>query len=172
MAVKDYARAAAARERIDALLVERARAEEAAKAAAEAAAEAAEEVAKAAAAAAAAGCGDGGFAPKHGVRLLTRALDLQMVLPLLLANPVCALDLEGNLDPGGGGDGGGFGVDLIQVCALPLRLDLLQVRSGQVRSGQVRSVLHTSSRGHTRGMNTRGRCPQGHARPQSDRDLT
>ena len=170
MAVKDYARAAAARERIDALLVERARAEEAAKAAAEAAAEGAAEVAKAAAAAAAAGCGDGGFAPKHGVRLLTRALDMQMVLPLLLANPVCALDLEGNLDPGGDGGGGGFGVDLIQVCALPLRL--LRVRSGQVRSGQVRSVLHTSSRGHTRGMNTRGQCPQGGARPHSDRDLT
>jgi hypothetical protein len=40
-----------------------------------------------------------GFAPKHGVRLLRRRLDLQMVLPLLLANPVTALDLEGQLDP-------------------------------------------------------------------------
>ena len=74
VAVKDYARAAAAREQIDALLAERARAEAEAEAA----------KAKAAAAAAAAGGGNGGFAPKHGVRLLTRALDLQMVLPLLL----------------------------------------------------------------------------------------
>jgi hypothetical protein len=43
--------------------------------------------------------GGDGFALKHGVRLLRRRLDLQMVLPLLLANPVTALDLEGQLDP-------------------------------------------------------------------------
>ena len=42
---------------------------------------------------------DENFAPKHGVRLLKRELDVLMVLPLLLANPVTALDMEGQLDP-------------------------------------------------------------------------
>ena len=32
------------------------------------------------------------FAPKHGVRLLRNAVDLAMVVPLLHAEPVVALD--------------------------------------------------------------------------------
>jgi hypothetical protein len=50
------------------------------------------------------------FAPKHGVRLLRNALDLAMVLPLLYAEPVVALDLEGDLTPGAT-----QGVDLMQL---------------------------------------------------------
>ena len=50
------------------------------------------------------------FAPKHGVRLLRNALDVAMIVPLLYAEPVIALDLEGDLTPGET-----QGVDLMQL---------------------------------------------------------
>ena len=54
-------------------------------------------------------------APKHGVRVVRRELDLALVAPLLHAEPICALDLEGELS-----SGPGCAVDLIQVY-LPTR---------------------------------------------------
>jgi len=50
------------------------------------------------------------FAPKHGVRLLRNAVDVAMVVPLLHAEPVVSLDLEGDLTPGAT-----QGVDLMQL---------------------------------------------------------
>ncbi|KAL1515473.1 hypothetical protein AB1Y20_002097 [Prymnesium parvum] len=47
----------------------------------------------------AAGGGERQYAPKHGVRLIYSALDLTIVTPLLLSEPIVGLDLEGDLTP-------------------------------------------------------------------------
>ena len=77
----------------------------------------------------------GGFAPKHGVRVVRRELDLALVAPLLHAEPICALDLEGELS-----SGPGCAVDLIQVY-LPTRDLVLLVHCADLGPGAVRAAL-------------------------------
>ena len=50
-------------------------------------------------------------APKHGVRLLRSMLEISMVMPLLTAEPVTAIDLEGNLTP----SSAECAIDLLQI---------------------------------------------------------
>ena len=51
------------------------------------------------------------FAPKHGVRVLRSMLEVSMVMPMLVAEPVVALDLEGDLTPASAD----CAIDLLQI---------------------------------------------------------
>ena len=75
------------------------------------------------------------FAPKHGVRLLRNALDVAMIVPLLYAEPVIALDLEGDLTPGET-----QGVDLMQLYLPSVDLALL-VHTASMEAAEVSRLL-------------------------------